>query len=362
MKRKISEEQEQFLKKELQYLYDQEAINDVIELDEYYDIQKRQHFSIMSISLSVGAILVGIGFLIFIASNWSAMSSMTKYLIIFFGVIGLYVTGWKLENTFPKTSRSLYYLGGFLYGAGIILVGQTFHLKGQTYHALLAWAIGILPLAYYLRDKAILAFVIALLFINSTQVYMNGSFPIAVLIAIPLIYALIHYVFQKSNFLFFLNTVLLVLFIHTQLWNAGAGTLTVVAVMFVLGMIIFLRPINGYRRITTLSGSLIHGAYGIALTIPEIWVSAFSTDISSILAIVFAICYGLFVLWLIHGGNVVAIITLCGIIFRFYMDISYDFLPKSLFFIIGGIILILFGFWFEKNRKGEVNLDDIKKK
>lgn len=362
MKRLISDKQEQFLKKELQYLYDQEAINDVIELDEYYEIEKRKHFSIMSISLSVGAVLVGIGFLTFIASNWSVMSSLTKYLIIFFGVIGFYVSGWKLEKSYPKTSRCFYYLGGFLYGAGIILIGQTFHLGGQTYQALLVWAIGILPLAYYLRDKAILAFIIFLLFINSMQVFMNGSFPLAVLIAIPLIYALIHYVMKKSNLLFFLNTVLLVQFLHTQLWNAGAGTLTVVIVIFLLGLILFLRPITGYRRITALSGSLLHGAYGIALTIPEIWELVFAADVSSIIAIVFSICYGLFVLWLIHGGNIVAIIILCGIIFRFYIDISYDFLPKSLFFIIGGIILILFGIWFEKNRKEEVNRHDFKKK
>jgi len=362
LKRKISDTQKQFLEKELKYLYDQEAINDVIELDEYYVTEERKHFSIMATSLSVGAVLVGIGFLTFIASNWSAMSSLTKYLIILFGVIGFYVSGWKLENAFPKTSRSLYYLGGFLYGAGIILIGQTFHLGGQTYQALLAWAIGILPLAYYLRDKAILAFVIVLLFINSMQVYMSGSFPIVVLIAIPLIYIIIHYTMNKSNTLFILNTLLLVQFLHTQLWNVGASTLTVVVIMFLLGLTLFLRPINGYKSITKISGLLIHGAYGIALTIPEIWEYAFSTDVSSIVAIIFAICYGVFIFWLINSRNVVAIIILCGIIFRFYVDISYDFLPKSLFFIIGGVLLILFGFWFEKNRKGEVILHEVKKK
>ena len=226
----------------------------------------------------------------------------------------------------------------------------------------MAWAIGILPLAYYLRDKAILAFVIVLLFINSLQVYLHGSFPIAVLIAIPLIYAIIHYVLNKSNLLFFLNTALLVQFLHTQLWNVGANTLTVVVVMFVLGLFLFFAPINGYKRITALSGNLIHGAYGVALTIPHIWESFFSVEASSIVAIVFAICYGVFVFWLIHGGNIVAILILCGIIFRFYVDISYDFLPKSLFFIIGGVLLILFGFWFEKSRKGEVILHEVKKK
>ena len=351
MKRKLSDEQKQFLNQELQYLYDQEAINDVVELDDYYEIDQRKPFSVMTTSLTVGAVLVGIGFLLFIASNWSAMSSMTKYLIVLFGVIVFYVAGWKLEQSLPKTSRSCYYLGGFLYGAGIILIGQTFHLGGQAYQALLAWAIGIFPLAYYLRDKAVLTFVIVLLFFNSMQMAINGSFPFAVLIAIPAIYALIHYVMNKSNFLFFLNTVLLVQFLHLQLWNAGANTLTVVVILFIIGLLLYKLPLNGYRNIAALSGHLLHGIYGIALTVPYIWESTFSADVSSILAIVFAVLYGLFVFWLIQGGNVVAIMILCGLIFRFYVDISYDFLPKSVFFLLGGIILILFGFWFEKKAK-----------
>jgi hypothetical protein len=36
---------------------------------------------------------------------------------------------------------------------------------------------------------------------------------------------------------------------------------------------------------------------------------------------------------------------------RFYVDISYDFMPKSLVFIIGGIILIAMVYSFEKRRK-----------
>ena len=96
---------------------------------------------------------------------------------------------------------------------------------------------------------------------------------------------------NKSNTLFILNTLLLVQFLHTQLWNVGASTLMVVIIMFLLGLFLFLRPINGYKSITELSGLLLHGAYGIALTIPEIWEYAFSTEVSSIVAIIFAICY-----------------------------------------------------------------------
>jgi len=361
LKKKITDVQKQFLQQELQYLNSQNAIHEVVDLEEYYEVEKK-HSSIMATSLWVGAVLVGIGFLTFIAANWSAMSSMTKYLIILLGVIGFYVAGWKTEKTIPKTSRSLYYLGGFLYGAGIILIGQTFHLGGESYQAFLAWAIGILPLAYYLRDKAVLGFVIVLLFINSIQMYMSGGFPLVVFIAIPLIYALIHYTMNKSSFLFILNSALLVQFLHTQLWNVGANTLTVVVIMFILGLVVSIRPINGYRDVTLLVGNLIHGGYGIALSVPFVWHAVLSSDVATSVAIIFAVCYGLFVMWQIRGGSLLSIIILCGLIFRYYIDISFDFLPKSLSFIIGGVILILFGFWFEKNRKGDVSLHEDKKK
>ncbi|XJZ27804.1 DUF2157 domain-containing protein [Bacillota bacterium Lsc_1132] len=66
----------------------------------------------------VGSILVGAGILSFIASDWAEIGKPIKFLLI----IGLYIVcnfaGFKLEQHDPKTSKSLYYLGILVFGAG----------------------------------------------------------------------------------------------------------------------------------------------------------------------------------------------------------------------------------------------------
>ncbi|MEH6942455.1 DUF2157 domain-containing protein [Bacillus sp. JJ722] len=353
MKKKISRLQKEYLEQELQYLKNHNAVIEVDSLEEYYIIEDQQNHVTWHTFLWIGAVLVGIGFLTFIASNWSALSSLVKYLLIFFGVIGFYIAGYGTENKLPRTARSLYYLGGFLFGAGIFLVGQTFHLGGAAYTAFLLWAVGIIPLAYYLKDRAVLGFAVLLLFLYSMQIYGQGELPIALIGLVPLIYYINHLTMNKSRSLFFLNSIVLIHFFHSALWYWGMNQFVIIALLFVLGIIISWRPFTGYKGVMTTIGYLMHGGYGIALTMPYIWEHLFSPNLSQTLAIVFAIIYGLSIILLVRKGILLPIVILCGLIFRFYIDISYDFLPKSLFFIIGGTLLIAFGIWFERSRRGE---------
>lgn len=351
MKRKITYEQKRFLERELQYLQSKDAVIGEEPLEKYYDIDKKNSNNAMQTMLWVGTVLVGVGILSFIASNWSYLSAMTKYFIIFFGVIGFYFAGFKTEKSVPKTSRSLYYIGGFLFGSGIFLIGQAFHLGGEVYPAFFFWAIGIIPLAYYLRDKAIMTFAIILLLLYNTEIYFQEVYPFYLLIIIPVIYFINDRVMNKSKLIFFLNSVLAIHFLHSQMWFFDVNQLIIIILIFSLGILVSWKTIEGYVGIMKPMGYMIHGGYGIALTMPGVWEQLFINSASGLLAILFAIAYGLFIIFMVRKGNLLAIVILCAIIFRFYADISYDFLPKSLFFIVGGVILILFGFWFEKSRR-----------
>lgn len=353
MKKKISSSQKQFLEKELLYLKSKGVHVEHGHLDDYYEIEEKQRQSTVQTLLWVGALLVGVGFLSFVASNWSYLSSVTKFLVIFFGVIGFYVAGWTTEKNLPKTSRSLYYLGGFLFGSGIFLIGQAFHLGGEVYPAFLFWAIGIIPLAFYLKDKAVLNFSILLLLLYSSEIYMQDQYPFVLLMAIPLIYLINHMQLNKSKSVFFINSILLIHFLHSQLWFFGVNHFITVMLLFLLGIVISWKSNHEYTRIMKLFGYIVQGVYGIALTVPSVWEFVFSASVSQSLAIIFAIVYGLYIIFMVRQANLMAIMVLCGLIFRFYIDLSYDFLPKSLFFIIGGAILILFGFWFERRLRGD---------
>ena len=285
---------------------------------------------------------------------------MTKFVMIFVGIIVFYFTAWKTEKALPKTSRSLYYIGGFLYGSGIFLIGQTFHLGGEIYTGFLLWAIGILPLGCFIKDKAIIVFSILLLFLYSTEIYIQGQYPYLLLLTIPFVYVINHKLLSKSSAIFLLNSALLVHFIHSQLWFFNVNQLFIILLLFVSGLVMSLAGTGAYIRSFKVFGHLLHGVYGISLTFAGVWNLVFLHDTAEVIAITFAILYGLFIIWLVRQGNIISILLLCSLIFRFYIDFSYDFLPKSLFFIVGGIILLLFGFWFERSRRGEGHNHEIK--
>lgn len=56
----------------------------------------------------------------------------------------------------------------------------------------------------------------------------------------------------------------------------------------------------------------------------------------------------------VRQGSLTALVFVCATILRFYFDTFFDFMPKSFFFIIGGLMLLGFGFYFERmrSRKG----------
>lgn len=359
-KRKITRQQKEFLQRELTYLESQNAVQTVSDLDDFYLVENKKNITSMHTLLWVGAVLVGAGCLTFIASNWSALSSLSKYFLILIGFIGFYLVGWKLESSLPKTSRSLYYIGGIIFGAGIFLIGQTFHLGGAIYSAFMLWAIGIIPLAYYLKDKAIMFFSILLLFGYSTQVYFESAYPFVLLITIPVIYALNHWVLNRSKGIFFLNSMLLLFFVHAQLWHFGVNDLIIIILLFMVGIIFSIKGLDAYSSTMTCIGYVVHGAYALVLSFPFVWEQLFSASLSGTFAIVFSILYGIYLLLLLRHGHIMAVLIVCLFIFRYYIDLSYDFLPKSLFFVIGGIILILCGLWLEKSRRGEMNADEKK--
>ena len=112
---------------------------------------------IVSIS-TIGAILLGIGAILFIASNWQELSQIAKTLILV-GSTGLaYYLGYLLKyqkQNLPKVGASLLFLGALLFGATVILISQIYNLNANNHMLVLIWLIGILPLVYALGSAPI---------------------------------------------------------------------------------------------------------------------------------------------------------------------------------------------------------------
>ncbi|WP_141770399.1 DUF2157 domain-containing protein [Bacillus sp. MUM 116] len=349
-KRMVKRNEFEFLKRELQYLEDSEAIprGKANEIQEMYLVREKLSFT--KTLLYVGSILIGVGILSFIASNWSEIGKTIKFMFILCVYVGSILAGYKMEKSLPKTSRSFYYLGVMVFGAGIFLVGQMFHFGGSFQSAFLWWSIGILPLAWVLRDKWILlaSALFTLIYMLDEPFLRGDRVPIWTILLIAAIYVINEKIgFSKA--IGFVNGLQQLVFISTIISFFIGGNddhLYLYGLIYlVLGIVLILRRTK-IRDVYVVLGHLVHGVAAIMLSFKDVWPSSIDW-----VYIPFSIVYLIFVLYLVNRGSLISIIILCGMIFRFYIDISFDFLPKSLVFIIGGILLLGFGFYFEKQRK-----------
>jgi uncharacterized membrane protein len=141
---------------------------------------KKHHWSTMQITYFVGSLFIGIGFILFIASNWELIASWAKLaLVLFLAGIAL-LTGEYLRK---KTKRALPYLGegliflsSLLWGAGIIFLFQSAQWSIH-YNALILaiWILSILPLYLWLKSDPIAYLCIFLGFLWT--IFMRDLYP-----------------------------------------------------------------------------------------------------------------------------------------------------------------------------------------
>lgn len=348
MARKIKNHELQLLKRELHFLegsgtLSADQVNEIVGM---YEVE--EHLSFTKTLLYTGSILVGAGILSFIASNWADIGKTVKFLLIIGLYFGSNFAGFKFERRYPKTSRSLYYLGVLVFGAGIFLVGQMFHFGGDFQGAFLWWSLGIMPLAWVLKDKRILlgAAVFALIYLFDRP-YMGGeTIPYWMVLWIAAVYVMNEKI-GYSRLTGFVAGLMSLAFIGTVLSHflSGKSDYQFIYSLVYLAIGIYLvLGISKFREVTIFLGHLTHGGAALVLSFQGAWPVDW-------IYIPFSILYLLFVLYLIKKGSLLSIIILCALIFRFYIDISFAFLPKSFVFIFGGLLLLGFGFYFEKQRK-----------
>jgi uncharacterized membrane protein len=270
-------------------------------------------------------------------------------MIIFFVCNFIY---YKLYETYPKTSISFIYIGLLTFGSGIFLIGQMFNYGGNFSTAFLLWSIGIFPYSLLLKNNILFIICDIFLIIYIIDHLSIGTFPIAILIAIPLIYYCNIRLFSNHVITFFNNLVTLYAIAFTLNKYIKNYTITIL-IFFIIGILMYFIYLGYHKYIFNLQGNIIYGTAGLMLTFPDNWgdFKFFNVPNSKIISITFSICFLIFLLLQTRKKNIISLLFIFFIIMRFYFDTLYDFIPKSLFFIIGGLILLTFGYYFERFRK-----------
>jgi uncharacterized membrane protein len=145
---------------------------------------------LVSVVAIVGAVVVGLGVILFFAANWSAIPHLIRLAMVVGATVGAYALGDALRDTRPRVAHALVILGVLLFGASIFLVGQMENVSTHDPLAFLLWAAAATAMAALWRSAplATLAIVLTaawqaheLFFGLSDSVAGASSAPLAVL-------------------------------------------------------------------------------------------------------------------------------------------------------------------------------------
>lgn len=332
---------------------------------------------------TIGAVLAGIGFILFVASNWQVIPSIIKIamlaIITFSAAFGGYYLAY-VNKKYPKTGASLLFLSTLLFGALIFLTAQVYHIESShNLHTLIfLWLISIIPYIYIFESKPVTLLSIILFFIwfNSYIIYHhNGLYKYTVIELLPLMNLIaglflfnigklnslkesligIGKVFEKIGiFIIFLCLFLFIFpsFIEKTLDNFILSK--DLSIFFLINIILFLFIffINPSKTNNTTQSFMITFIISFCIAI--------TTKTFSIDPLIISNLFFVFMLFaLILSGYQkkemfyvnLGIFWLIIFIIVKYFDLFWDYLPRSLFFLTGGIILIISALFFEHKRR-----------
>ncbi|MGY0374800.1 DUF2157 domain-containing protein [Clostridium sp. JNZ J1-5] len=349
MKKKLSKSNYKFFLTELTEHKDRGIINQQ-QLDDmmtFYEEDSGINF--IKILVTIGSILIGLGILSFIASNWEYIGKIAKILIIVVFLGFSIFASFRLEKGYPKTSRAMLYLSTLIYGAGIFLMEQIFNYSGEFQLAFLLWSVGVLVMSILLREKLLFLFAHVL-----SIIYISGSFNeniiVYSLILICVFYIASKY-FNHDKIVTFFNNLVALDFLLYFLYYKYLDNIYVAIVFFIVGLIMYYGKHRLNIEVFKLQGIIVSGISGVMLTYKQGWEELLFIKNGSYIAICFGILFLIYLLYLVRRGSLTALVFTCVLILRYYFDTLYDFMPKSLFFIVGGFILLGFGYYFERLRK-----------
>ena len=125
---------------------------------------RRTQGRLVTILSILGAVLVGLGVILFFASNWQEIPKPVKLAMILIAIPAVYGIGYWLRywRGYQRVGTAVILLACLLYGAGIHLVAQAYNVPVNDPNLFLYWFVGVLPLAYLTRSQAILYLVVGL--------------------------------------------------------------------------------------------------------------------------------------------------------------------------------------------------------
>lgn len=135
----------------------------------------------IAILIGLGAVLLGLGAITFVAANWQVWPRSFKAILLLSSFIGANTAGfylWRQPSTHggqQRLGQALLLLGALLLGANLGLMSQMFHQSGDWYGLLLVWGLGVAAMAYSLRLTPLGVLALILVFLGYAASWTSGS-------------------------------------------------------------------------------------------------------------------------------------------------------------------------------------------
>lgn len=171
---------------------------------------------LISALLLLGAILLGAGMIMFFASNWQYIPKWGKIVLVLIPLMLFYFSSALTYNNYPRVSRTLLLLGCIMFGSGIWLVAQIFHVNAHFPNGILFWLLGVLPVAFFLKEELPLG--LCALLLASWVLAEQSSSLFIIFVAMMLFGALFYLTYHlRSSFALVIGLISAAIFISTEL-------------------------------------------------------------------------------------------------------------------------------------------------
>lgn len=330
----------------------------------------------------IGAIVLGTGVVYFFAANWQVLPAWFKVLLVFASTGAAYAAGYWLQfrsRALPRVGAGLILLGALLFQAGIFLLAQIFNMPVDSPVTLLLGAIGILPLAYAVGSWLVLVLGLAdalawlawHLLDRFAETPERYALPLMYILAGVLLYAAgsLHRlrrdphgfvpVYQVVGLLAIVVPAYVLTF--GAFWEAAQredlSTLRV-PVWFSAAIVLALLGAASLLVDRRDAFGVVEAAV-FAVIVLIVAVVGYAPHWADSYALVFnAVYFGLALLMVVRGHlegearfvNLGIPILAIGLITR-YIDVFWDLLPRSAFYIVGGLVLLAIAAGLERLRR-----------
>lgn len=349
MKQKISRKDYRFLDEALKENVERGLIKDTQRKDMMTYYEPSQGLDFIRVLVTIGSLLIGLGILLVIAGNWSAIPALGQLMLLFAFIAASMAVSFLLKNTRPITSQAFLYLATLIYGGTLFLVNQGFNFNIATNTLFFVWALGALLLASLQKDLLLFlgAHILALL-------YVLNSFDDLIFIQLTLLTVIFfagNYYFNYRKIATFASLGLMTVFVVYALDYLRVSPPLISLAVLGIGAALTHVPHELNRETFRLIGLINLGVAAFTLTFPEMWQNLGFIDNGAWYSLPFSILFVMYSLVLVSKRYVVPLITVAAFILRYYFDTFFDFLPRAAFFIVGGIIILGLGYAIERFRK-----------